>query len=147
VRIVYDCSCRLSSRHPSLNDCLVVGPPFLIDMCTLLLRFHTHQFAVITDIEKALLHVQLAEEDCRYTHFHWLSELDNSYSDLTIFRFRVVLFGSVSLPIMLHVAVRCHLTAEASPIANEILTNLYVDNIVSGGTSKTSAIDYYTQAR
>ena len=42
VRIVYDCSCRLSPNHPSLNDCLVVGPPFLIDMCTLLLRFRTH---------------------------------------------------------------------------------------------------------
>jgi len=36
VRIVYDCSCHQSPRHPSLNDCLKVGPPFLIDLCTLL---------------------------------------------------------------------------------------------------------------
>ena len=40
-----------------LNNCLVVGPPFLIDMCTLLLRFCTHKFALTTDIEKAFLHV------------------------------------------------------------------------------------------
>ena len=29
VRIVYDCSCKQSSHHPSLNNCLYVGPPFL----------------------------------------------------------------------------------------------------------------------
>ena len=85
VRIVYDCSCCLSSKHPSLNDCLVVSLPFLIDMCTLLVRFRTHRFALTTDIEKAFLHVRLAEEDRRYTHFLWLSELDNPDSNFTIF--------------------------------------------------------------
>ena len=29
IRIVYDCSCRQSRDHPSLNDCLLTGPPFL----------------------------------------------------------------------------------------------------------------------
>ena len=140
VRIVFDCSCRLSSKYPSLNDCLVVGPPFLIDMCTLLLRFRTHKFLVITDIEKAFLHVQLAEEDRRYTHFLWLSELDNPDSDFAIFRFRVVLFGSVSSPFMLHAALRCHLIAETSSIAK--ISNLYVDNVVSGCICKVSAINY-----
>ena len=105
VRIVYDCNCHLSSKHPSLNDCLEVGPPFLIDMCTLLQRFCTHKFALTTDIEKVFLHVLLAEEDCRYTHFLWLLELDNPDSDFTIFRFKVVLFGSVSSLFMLHAAI------------------------------------------
>ena len=147
VRIVYDCSCRLSPNHPSLNDCLVVGPPFLIDMVTLLLRFRTHKYALTTDIEKAFLHMQLAEEDRSYTHFLWLSELNNPNSDLTIFRFRVILFGSVSSLFMLHIALRHHLTTERSTTASDILTNLYVDNVVSGCTNKTSAVDYYTEAR
>lgn len=137
----------VSPKHPSLNDCLVVGPPFLIDMCTLLLRFRTHKFAMSTDIEKAFLHVQLAERDRKYTHFLWLSELDYPDSDFTIFRFRVVLFGVVSSPFMLHAALKCHLTTETSAIANDILTNLYVDNVVSGCNSETSAIEYYTEAR
>ena len=43
IRIVYDCSCRQSPSHPSLNDCLQVGPPFMNDLCSLLLRFRTHK--------------------------------------------------------------------------------------------------------
>ena len=27
IRIVYDCSCRLSHNHPSINDCLRLGHP------------------------------------------------------------------------------------------------------------------------
>ena len=98
VRIVYDCSCHLSSKHPSLNDCLVVSPPFLIDMCTLLLRFRTHWFALTTDIKKAFLHVQLAEKDDKYAYFLWLLELNNPDSDFIVFQFCVILFGSVSSP-------------------------------------------------
>ena len=63
IRIVYDCSCRQSANHPSLNDCLQVGPPFINDLCTLLIRFRTHKIGIVTDIEKAFLHVQLAEDD------------------------------------------------------------------------------------
>ena len=37
IRIVYDCSCRQSTNYPSLNDCLQVGPPFINDLCTLLI--------------------------------------------------------------------------------------------------------------
>lgn len=33
IRIVYDCSCHQSSEHPSLNDCLLTSPPFLVDLC------------------------------------------------------------------------------------------------------------------
>jgi len=32
IRIVYDCSCRGSVNQPSLNDCLLTGPPFLVDL-------------------------------------------------------------------------------------------------------------------
>ena len=41
IRIVYDCSCRQSTYH--LNDCLLAGPPFINDLCALLIRFRTHK--------------------------------------------------------------------------------------------------------
>lgn len=38
IRVVYDCSCH-ENAHASLNDCLSVRPPFINDLCTILLRF------------------------------------------------------------------------------------------------------------
>ena len=61
IRIVYDCSCRQSSHHPSLNDCLLPGPHFLNDLCAILLHFRTHNYAISADIEKVFLHVTLHE--------------------------------------------------------------------------------------
>ena len=69
IRIVYDCSCRQSQNQPSLNDCLMVGPTFLNDMCGILLRFWSHRYGLLTDIEKVFLHVTLNEADQDYTRF------------------------------------------------------------------------------
>ena len=41
----------------------MIGPPFLNDLCSIILRFRTHAFGISTDIEKAFLHVQLHEDD------------------------------------------------------------------------------------
>lgn len=69
IRIVYDCSCQQDSNSPSLNDCLMVGPPFLNNLCSILLRFRDHNYALSTDIEKAFLHVQLHSDDRNFTRF------------------------------------------------------------------------------
>ena len=52
IRVVYDCSCRQSRWVPSLNDCLLQGPDFLNNLCSILLSFWTHTFAMTTNIEK-----------------------------------------------------------------------------------------------
>ena len=56
IRIVYDCSCKQSPDSPSLNDCLNPGPPFLNDLCAILLCFCQHNIAFSSDIQKAFLH-------------------------------------------------------------------------------------------
>ena len=62
IRIVYDCSCRGNGSSASLNDCLIAEPPFLNNLCCILLRFRSHAFALSTDIEKAFLHVKLLQK-------------------------------------------------------------------------------------
>ena len=52
IRIVDDCSCCQSNKHPSLNDCLLTGPHFLKDLCSIILRFRTHNYAISTDMKK-----------------------------------------------------------------------------------------------
>ena len=32
IRVVYECSCRQSQEHPSLNDSLLPGPPIINDL-------------------------------------------------------------------------------------------------------------------
>ena len=85
IRIVYDCSCRESSSAASLNDCLEVGPPFLNDLCSILLRFRLHDYALSTDIEKAFLHVRLNEDDRNFTRFPWPLQPENPDSRFQIF--------------------------------------------------------------
>ena len=147
IRIVYDCSCRQSQTHPSLNDCLTVGPTLLNDMCSILLRFRLHRYGISTDIEKAFLHVTLDERDRDYTRFLWLSNPADPDSPFNTYRFKAVLFGSVSSPFMLHAALHYHLQKHSSPVTVDIANNLYVDNVITGCATETEAIDYYTKAR
>ena len=53
IRIVFDCSCRQSSNHPCLNDCLIIGSLCNNDLCSVQIPFRTHCFGISTDIKKA----------------------------------------------------------------------------------------------
>ena len=98
IRVVYDCSSRSSSNSPSLNDCLMVGPPFLNDMCSIITRFRIFTYGLSTDIEKAFLHVGLDESDRDLTRFLWLSNPKDPESKVHVYRFKTVLFGPPVLP-------------------------------------------------
>ena len=120
VRIVYDCSCQQSSEHPSLNDCLVAGPPLLADLCAIILRFRMHQYGISTDIEKAFLHITLKERDRDFTRFLWLSDPLNSRREFSIYHFRRVLFGTVSSPFILFATLHHHLQQHSTPLSHNI---------------------------
>ena len=91
VRIVYDCSCKQSSHHPSLNDCLHVGTTFLNHLCGALLHFRLHVYGFSADIEKAFLHVQLDESHRDHTCFLWLTNPQDPNSAFQSYRFKVSL--------------------------------------------------------
>ena len=147
LRIVYDCSCHESKDSPSLNDCLEVGPPFLTDLCSVILRFRDHKFGISTDIEKAFLHVQLHPNDRDFTRFLWLSDISNPNSGFKVYRFKVVLFGATRSPFMLHAVLLHHLQQSHSLTATNMLQNLYVDNIITGCDTSQQAAQFYCKAR
>jgi len=147
IRIVYDCSCRMSNDYPSLNDCLDVGCPLVNDLCSIIIRFRTHKYGLSTDIEKAFLHVQLHDDDRDYTRFLWLSNPEDPESEFETYRFKVVPFGATSSPFMLNATLRLHLRNHDSDVSKDIERNLYVDNIVSGCSSEEDAICYFKEAR
>ena len=102
-------------------------------ICSILIRFRLHRYGLSTDIEKAFLHVNLDEADRDFTHFLWLSDYMDPESEFQTYRFRVVLFGSVSSPFMLYAAIHYHLSRHPSSVAKDMQSNLYVDNVISGG--------------
>ncbi|VDI29119.1 Hypothetical predicted protein, partial [Mytilus galloprovincialis] len=147
IRIVYDCSCRQSRQLPSLNDCLLSTPPILNDLTTLLVRFRLNPVAIVTDIEKAFLHVGLHEEDRDVTRFLWLSDPKDPRSHLTTYRFKSVLFGATCSPFILNAVLLKHLQKEGSQTAKILERDLYVDNILSSVIDENEALNYFTEAR
>ena len=147
ICIVYDCSSRENPFAASLNDCLEAGLPLLNDMCSILLRFRLHSYALSTDIENAFLHVRLHEDDRNLTHFLWPMQPENPDSSFQTFHFTSVPFGTASSPFMLHATINLHLRKFQSYVAEDIQCNIYVDNIISSCDTETQLVHYYTKAR
>ena len=107
--------------------------PQLDDLCCIILRFrlHGHLATLCTDIEKAFLHIQLHKDDKHWTRFLWLAMYNpqDQNSRFVAYRFRFVLFGAMCLPFMLNTALQCHLAQYNTPIAQNMLANLYVGNM------------------
>ena len=59
LRVVYYASFKLKS--PSLNDCLEAGKSRYTDFFEILIRFRIHNIAVVADIEKAFLNIEIQE--------------------------------------------------------------------------------------
>jgi len=93
-------------RAASLNDCLMIGPPFLNDLCTILLRFRLHNYALSTDIESIPpCTVRLHEADRDLTRFFGPS---NQRTQTAIFKFSILLLYLSVLPAhhcMLHTTI------------------------------------------
>jgi hypothetical protein len=146
IRIVYDCSAKANRNEPSLNDCLEKGPPLLNDLVGMLIRFRLHETAFVSDIEKAFLNITLDEEDRNFTKFLWLENPEDPESNFVVYRFSSVLFGSVSSPALLNAVVRTHLDQHQTDVANDLKSNIYVDNVCSGTPSSAQTIAYYAES-
>jgi hypothetical protein len=149
LRVVYDASCKARRDLPSLNDCLYRGPVLLADLCGLLLRFRMDRVAITSDVEKAFLQVALQKHDREVTRFLWLKDPQKRIAPANIitYRFRRVFFGAVSSPFLLAATIIHHLQMVDSPIARDILSNVYVDNVIGTRTTTQDAVKYYDEAK
>ena len=127
IRIVYECSCS-QRQEPSLNDCLDTGPCLMNDLVEILIRFRLHPIALVSDIDKAFLNVQLEESDRDYTKFLWLTDTEDPDSEFKTYRFKAVLFGSVSSPFILNAVMKTHFEKNPDAITEDLKKNIYVDN-------------------
>ncbi|MCP4486384.1 MAG: DDE-type integrase/transposase/recombinase, partial [Gammaproteobacteria bacterium] len=145
VRVVYDASAKSSQKVNSLNDCLYRGPVILPDLVGLLLRFRLEKIGIIADIEKAFLQIGLQKQERDATRFFWLKnvQMPASPDNVIILRFTRVAFGVISSPFLLAATILYHLQRMNTPTANNVLKNIYVDNVLIGSTTVEEGIQLY----
>ena len=132
--IVYDESAKAKKMNISLNKSLYRGPAILGDLCSLLLRFGTHETAIIADIKKTFLQISFQEPDRDVTRVLWLKDINKPVisSNIDIFRFTRIIFGIVSSQFILAATIVYHLRSKKGPIAKKLMKDLYVDNLITG---------------
>ena len=116
----------------------------------LLLRFCLYELVLLADVEKAFLQIGIQERERDVTRFLWLRDVHlttTSKSNLVVYRFCRVPFGLICSPFLLGATLKFHLQNEGTPLALNILNNMYVDNILMGTDSVEEANCIYQKAR
>ncbi|KRY46310.1 hypothetical protein T03_7423 [Trichinella britovi] len=127
-RIVFDGSYRC--QGVSLNEQLDPGPPIIADLVGILLRFRQCKIGIHADITKMFLQIELHPEDRDVTRFVWRKQGEEMPR---IYRFRRLPFGLCCSPFLAMSAVQdlaVNHRTEYPETANEVLRNMYVDDIL-----------------
>ena len=149
LRVVYEGCTKTHKSKRSLNECLHPGKNLVANLCGILLRFRMKRIAFVADIEKAYLQLELNPSDRDVTRFLWLKDVKKPLSKDNIreLRFCRVIWGIISSAFLLASTIMYHLMSYNTPVAQDISSNLYVDNLISGTDSVCSAKDYYDETK
>ncbi|KAH7699829.1 Pao retrotransposon peptidase family protein, partial [Aphelenchoides avenae] len=144
VRHVFDGSAHLPGK-PSINDSLYRGPVLLPKMASILIRTRLSQLLLIADIAKAFHQVSLHPDDRSACAFLWLKDPLKEPTDdnLIYYRFRRVPFGLKPSPFLLGATIEMHLNKIGTPLAKEIWSSCYVDNVILGADTLEEALEKY----
>ena len=150
VRVVCDASAKLGKGGTSLNDCLHVGPslnPLLFDI---LVRFREKRVALVGDIEKAFLNIEVAERDRDCLRFLWCEDVHKPESKIVVYRFCRVVFGLNASPFLLNATLRYHISKykdEDPEFARKMLEGFHVDDLVTGEKNSSAAFHLYETSK
>ena len=150
VRIVYDASCKERKTGTSLNDCLHKGPPLTPLIFDILLRFRADRVALVGDIEKAFLNIEIHPQDRDCLRFLWVKDINDQQSEKIVFRFNRVVFGVSSSPFLLNAVIRYHLQQyqEIDPdFVRRMQEGFFVDDLVTSCQGTEEAFEIYEKAR
>lgn len=150
VRVVYDASSKEGKGGVSLNDCLHVGPTLSPLLYDILIRFREKRVALVGDIEKAFLNVEVKLRDRDCLRFLWVNNVESEQVDPVVYRFCRVVFGVNCSPFLLNATLQYHLDAftEIDPEFVRVMKrSFYVDDLVTGDKTTQDASELHDKAK
>ena len=148
LRIVFDGSAK-DRQNVALNSCFESGPNLNPELLQLLVRFRLHDIVLLGDIKKAFLQVRLSEEDKGFCKFLWYNNPFRDESPV-VFQMNRVLFGLNCSPFLLAATLKFHCKQYQGAYpetVKSLLSDLYVDDWVTGGESVEEVITKYHQGK
>ncbi|XP_064465083.1 uncharacterized protein LOC135376504 [Ornithodoros turicata] len=145
LRVVFDCSSSNGSTK-SLNDCLEVGPNLNPDVVELMINFRINKVALVADVEKAFLQIQVKEDDrdaLRYLWYEGKPQKGSPLPKVEHWRMTRVPFGTTASPFLLAATLRHHfkvMEQEYPDTAKMLGKHMYVDDLVTGANDAKEAI-------
>ena len=149
LRVVYDASSKRPPQ-PSLNDCLEPGPSLIPLIFYVILRFRLRKIALIGDMEKAFLDIDISPGQRNLLRFLWVDDPFSNSPKEVIYRFTRLVFGLVCSPFILNAVLRNHLTKYKTndpQFVFDVLKSLYVDDYASGGESVPECFNLYQKLK
>ena len=121
LRIVYEGCAKTNNSAKSLNNCLHRGPNLVANLGGVLLRFRMNKIALIADIKKAYLQLQLNPFDRDVTRFLWVKDIykEVSRSNIRELRFTRVIWGIIAAAFLLAFTLLYHLTKYQTPVVRK----------------------------
>ena len=110
------------------------------------LRFRLPKIALIGDLEKAFLNVEVKPEDRNLLRFLWIDYVNSLNPGIIKLRFTRLVFGLVCFPFILNVTLRNHLSKyeNADPeFVSTVIKALYVDDFASGKNTVMDCFELY----
>ena len=83
------------------------------------------------------------------TRFLWLKDAGNPELDnnIQILHFARIPFGVISSPFLLGATIQHHLKTYNTPIADQVMNDMYVDSLITGAGSVSEAIQLYQSSK
>lgn len=150
LRVVYDASAKSGKESAPLNDCLHKGPSLTPLLFDILLRFREKRVALIGDILKAFLNIEVDKEDRDFLRFLWLDGVSDPSSEIVVYRFCRVVFGLNASPFLLNATLRHHMSkfkGEDPEFVRRMIESFYVDDLVTGEDNTAKAFTLYEKSK
>ena len=143
VRPVFNASLRVNG-NPSLNDASYKGPNLLNEISSLVLRFRSNKYVLLSDIKQAFLNIFLkTDQDRNRFCFFWQDDQGN----LITYRYATLAFGFTMSPFALNYVVKNHVMGYPEDSCSKFLmNNMYVDNLVITGNNLDDLRSIYSES-